>query len=481
MSDSLSKPRLALNPAQVDAASRWPVLWMLVKAAGWLAIGLGLSVWGWARLLYPEGVGTAAWGTYGRLWPAAQHVLFYGFATQAGAALGLWMLARLSGVALQQRWLVFLGGILWNTGVLLGLLGILFGDGSGYLLWQAPLYGSGVMWAGAAAFCASAWFTFQQRLRTEVYPSQWWAMAGLFWLFWLMSIGVVLLHCAPPRGVMQVVVSTWLANNLLMLWLTSAGLAAVFYFVPRWSGRPLHSVAMSKMVFWVVATVGTAGGFHFGLPVPRWLPAVSAVADLMVLVAVLALALNIHRTLGGQYGGAWRQPGLLLTLFGALMWMLTLVLQAVLSRPALQDVVNLTFLTAGRPSLWLLGFALPVMAGAMMYVVPRLVTGQEGCNCAKSRAVAAGLMIGALLWMAGMLWAGNAQANALADWRTPFMQSLTAALPGMKLAGLGLLVTLFSGLAMTGALIWMGCSALWTLLRGTVVPAPSGTAEEVVA
>jgi cytochrome c oxidase cbb3-type subunit 1 len=469
------------SPAEVDAVSRWPVLWLLVKAAGWLVLGLVLAGWAWLKLFNPEALGAAAWTTYGRLWPVAQHVLFYGFATQAGMGLGLWMLARLGGVGLQQRWLTCLGGGLWNLGVLLGAVGILAGDGTGYPLWGAPLYGSGVMWAGLAGLGISAWFTLQARARLEVYPSQWWFMAGMFWLFWLMSVGIVLLQCAPPRGVMQVVVSTWLANNLLVLWLTSAGLAAVFYFLPRYTGRPLHSVALSKTVFWVVAVFGTASGFHYGLPVPRWLPAVSAVADLLMVVAVLALALNLHHTLGGHYRGLWRQPGLVLTLCGAFLWMAAVVWQAVVSRPVLQEVVNLTQLTAARPTLWLLGFALPALTGGMMYVVPRLACGQAACTCAMSRGMAAALVAGAGLWAVGLLWAGNAQAAALADWRVPFMQSAAAAMPGLKLAGVGLLAMMAGGIALGGAVIYQGCRALLGAVRGSCCPVASPEAQEVVA
>lgn len=469
------------SPAEVDAVSRWPVLWLLVKAAGWLVLGLVLAGWAWWKLLAPGTLGAAAWTTYGRLWPAAQHVLFYGFASQAGVALGLWMLARLGGVGLQQRWLACLGGGLWNVGVFLGAAGILAGDGTGYPLWGAPLYGSGVMWAGLAGLGVSAWFTLQQRARQEVYPSQWWVMAGIFWLFWLMSAGLVLLQCAPPRGVMQVVVSTWLGNNLLVLWLTSAGLAAVFYFVPRYTGRPLHSVALSKTVFWVVAACGTASGFHYGLPVPRWLPAISAVADLLMVVAVLALALNLHHTLGGQYRGLWRQPGLMLTLFGALLWMAAVVWQAVVSRPGLQEVVNLTHLTAARPTLWLLGFALPALAGGMMYVAPRLACGGQAWTCALSRGMAAALVAGAALWTVGLLWAGNAQAAALADWRAPFMQSVAAALPGLKLAGMGLLAMMAGGIALGGAVMYQGGCALVGAVRGSGCPAGSPEGQEVLA
>ncbi|WCJ57826.1 cbb3-type cytochrome c oxidase subunit I [Fontisphaera persica] len=469
------------SAAEVDAVSRWPVLWLLAKAAGWLALGLVLMAWAWGQLLFPGALGTSAWNSYGRLWPAAQHVLFYGFATQAGLALGLWMLARLGGVGLQQRWLTCLGGALWNLGVILGTVGILAGDATGYPLWGAPIYGSGVMWAGLAALGVSAWFTLQQRARPAVYPAQWWAMAGVFWLFWLMTVGLVLLHCAPPRGVMQVVAGTWLANNLLVLWLSAAGLAAVFYFVPRYSGRPLHSVAMSKTVFWVVAVFGTAGGFHFGLPVPRWLPAVSAVADLLMLVAALALALNLHQTLGGQYRGLWRQPGLGLSLFGALMWVVAVVWQAAVSRPALQEVVNLTFLTAARPTLWMLGFALPVLAGGFMYVVPRLACGGEACTCTLSRGMAGCLMAGAVLWALGLLWAGNAQAGVLADWRQPFMTAVTAALPGLKLAGLGLLIMTVGGTALAGAVIYQGSRAMFQAVRTSCCPAPTSPAREVAA
>lgn len=73
----------------------------------------------------------SAWLTYGRLAPAGWNAIVYGFAAQTGIALGLRVLARAAGQRLQSPLLVVAGGILWNLGVLAGVIGVLAGYSTG--------------------------------------------------------------------------------------------------------------------------------------------------------------------------------------------------------------------------------------------------------------------------------------------------------------------------------------------------------------
>jgi cytochrome c oxidase cbb3-type subunit I len=52
--------------------------------------------------------------------------------------------------------------------------------------------------------------------------------------------------------VMQAAVNAWYRSNLLEMWLTPVGLAAIFYFIPKLTGRPLHSQGLAKLDFWTL-------------------------------------------------------------------------------------------------------------------------------------------------------------------------------------------------------------------------------------
>src|SRR5258708_14034550 len=52
---------------------------------------------------------------------------------------------------------------------------------------------------------------------------------------------------------MQAVVNAWFTNNFLGLWLAPIGLGAIFYFIPKLTGRPLHSRPLGALGFWTLA------------------------------------------------------------------------------------------------------------------------------------------------------------------------------------------------------------------------------------
>ena len=80
--------------------------------------------------------------SYGRVFPASQFLLVYGFCIPAGLGVGLWLLARLGRVELANPLLVTIGGKLWHLGVLVGLIAILAGEATGHEWLEMPRYAS---------------------------------------------------------------------------------------------------------------------------------------------------------------------------------------------------------------------------------------------------------------------------------------------------------------------------------------------------
>ena len=78
-----------------------------------------------------------------------------------------------------------------------------------------------------------ALLTFNARRTEELFPSQWYILAALFWFPWLYTSARLLLVWFPVRGVMQLAVNGWFANGLFTLWLASLALAVLYYFIPK--------------------------------------------------------------------------------------------------------------------------------------------------------------------------------------------------------------------------------------------------------
>ncbi len=93
-------------------------------------------------------------------------------------------------------------------------------------------------------------------------------IGALFWFAWIFSAAALLLLHSPVRGVLQASVDWWYQHNFSTVFLGFAGMASIFYFVPKLAGRPLHSRYQAAFAFWMLALAGSWGGIPEGSPLP---------------------------------------------------------------------------------------------------------------------------------------------------------------------------------------------------------------------
>src|SRR2546425_7759959 len=134
-----------------------------------------------------------------------------------------------------------------------------------------PAYASPILFVAYTIIGVCGLLTFHQRREPALYVSQWFLLAALFWFPWIYSTANILLVFAPVRGVMQAVVNWWFVGNLINIWFGFIGLAAIFYFIPRLTGRPLHSSYQAMFAFWALALFGGWGNIPHSAPLPSWL------------------------------------------------------------------------------------------------------------------------------------------------------------------------------------------------------------------
>src|SRR6266566_1848675 len=138
----------ATTPAGLDASCRIPLLLIFVSAAKWLVIGSILGLIASIKFHSPNFLADCPWLTYGRVRPATVNIMLYGFCLQAGLGIALWMFARLGRARLAQGAMITLGAVLWNLGVLVGVLGILAGDSTGFENLEMPRYAALLVFLG---------------------------------------------------------------------------------------------------------------------------------------------------------------------------------------------------------------------------------------------------------------------------------------------------------------------------------------------
>lgn len=406
---------------EIDASARWPVLLFFGSALSWLLLGGVMQLAAAMQLHQPGFLAGCEWVTHGRLAPAAQNALVYGWGMNAAFAFGLWLMARLSVTTLRHGGWLFVAVKFWNLGVALGVLGILGGYSTSFELLEMPRFVSLVLLAAYALIGVWMVTTFSIRNTENVYASQWYLLAAAFWFPWLYAVAQVMLFQAPVRGVLQPVVNAWYAHGLYNLWFVPVALAAAYYFLPKILGKPIAHYYLAALAFWWLAgTTAFAGGSRLiGAPVPVWIPTMGIVANMLVVVGVVLVALNLFGTLSGRLEAVKGSLTLRFILLSLVGFVLAAALNLALSLRGFAAVAQFTVLAGLRD--WLAFYACfsTAMFGAAYFFLPRL-TGKEWRSPVLVRLHFGATALGLVLMAVGLAWAGWSQGHLLNDPAVPF-------------------------------------------------------------
>ncbi len=456
----------AASPAEIDASCRMPVLFLLGKAAGWLALSSVFSLIASLKFHKPDLLADCAWLTYGRVQAAQVNMLIYGFAMQAGIGVALWLICRLGRAPLLQPGFITVSALVWHLGVAIGVFGILAGGSTGFEWLEMPRYASPILFLAYVLIGIWALLTFQQRREQRLYVSQWFLLAALFWFAWIYSTANLLLVFAPLRGTLQASLDWWYANNLNSVWFGFIGLATIFYFIPKILNRPLHSYHQALFACWLLALFGGWGGVPAGAPLPAWMPSLSTVMGAMTLVPVIAVALNCHRTLSGSYSALKTSLSLRFILFGLAAFILTNLLNVISSLYPVSEITRFTWFTAAQKQLGLYGFFAMTMFGAIYYIVPRLMQSEwPSARLANLHFWCTAL--GVAFYVLPLAAGGVVEGLAMNDANVPFMDVLKKTLMFIRVSTLGDLLMLIGNCC----LMWNLCVLFYRCCRAYCVPA----------
>ena len=254
---------------------------------------------------------------------------------------------------------------------------------------------------------------------TPYYISLWYLFGAVFWFpFIFVTATLVRLLAGPVRisGVAQISSAWWYAHNVLGLWVTPVGLAAIYYLLPKLTGRPVYSYWLGILGFWTLAIFYNWAGTHhlIGGPVPRWMVSVGIVGSVMMLLPVATVAVNHHMT-------AWRAWRLLkssvilrLIVFGGMAYTLVSVQGSLHAFRSLNALTHFTHYTVAHAHLGVYGFASFVLFGTFLFMWPR-VLGLADRTPGEKRLAAAGFWLsatGILLYVGALSIGGWASGPA---------------------------------------------------------------------
>ena len=359
--------------AKIDASCRVPLLALFGGAALWLVIGLLLAIVASLTFHKPEIFAGCSFLTYGRVAPAANDLLVYGFAIPAALGVMLWIFARLSQSKLELPIIPVVAAHFWHLGVLVGTLAILTGNSSGYTWLEFPRAATMLMGVGFVLIAISAVATFGQRKERELYPSHWFFLAALLWFPWIYATAnLFLVSTCPVRGVTQAIINWWFANNLIYVWLALVGLGTAFYFLPKITGRPLQSRFYALFVFWTLILFGTWAGISAGSPVPAWLPSLSAFASMLLVVPLIAIVIILVKTLGGAKVSSADGTYSYIR-FGVVAFIISSAMLITAACPQYSRILEFTWFGQAQIQLQVLGFTAMILIGAIYNILPRIM------------------------------------------------------------------------------------------------------------
>ena len=443
---------------EIDASAKWPVLIFFGSAIMWLLLGGALQLIASIQLHTPDFLSACAWTTYGRVAPAAQNALVYGWGMNAAFAFGLWLMARLSATTLRHGGWLFVAAKFWNVGVALGIAGILGGYSTSFELLEMPRYVTLILLVAYAMIGVWGVTTFSIRNTENVYASQWYLFGAAFWFPWLYAIGQIMLLKAPVRGVLQPVVNAWFVHGLYGLWFVPIALASAYYFLPKILGKPIANYYLAPLAFWwlVGATAFAGGSRLIGAPVPIWISTLGGAANFLLVVPVVVIALNLFGTLAGNSAAIGSSITIRFTLISMIGFVLASVLNFALSIRGFAQIVQFTLLTDLRDWLIFYGCFSTAMFGAAYFILPRL-TGLQWRSSALVTAHVGTAVLGVLLLTVGLAYAGWTQGKMLNDAAIPFGDITKAMTFWFTFRSVGLGLLLIGHVAFLINFIWIAC------------------------
>jgi cytochrome c oxidase cbb3-type subunit 1 len=368
---SALNPRIT-RPDAVDLSCRLPVLKLGLSSVVWLVVGLLLAL-GASVALHTPGFAPCEYVGYGKLAAASRTALVYGFASQAGLAVGIWLLARFSGSPLRTGLAITVGAVIWNLGVLVGVVGIFCGEQTGLPYFDFPGYAGSILLAGYGLMAVATLASIGPDTARPWQLPQWFILAALAWFPWMLATAQVFLVWFPVRGVLQAVIGSWYAQGLFWGWLAPLTLGTLLHLVPELTNQRLARKSLAHLGFWTLLLLA---GWHgasslVGGPVPAWVASTGVVAGVLLVIPVTLIALNLFNPRPPESG--FGPTVLHWTRFSAIAFVLAGVATAITSPRCAGRLLHFTLFPQAIAEVWLLGFVTLGLFAGLYQLLPRLI------------------------------------------------------------------------------------------------------------
>ena len=419
MSDQISQSEDALQRTAVDRSAKLPVLFFITTAVFWLLVSTILGFFSAVKVVNPEflGDGWFYWTHYGRLHPAFITSLLYGWGFNAAFGVMIWMMARLCRVPVKNPWTLVALGHVWNIALTAGIIGIFAGHGTGLQWLEFPDFVWPVMLGAFIAITVWMVVTYRVRQTREPYISLWYMLGACFWFTWTFATANLFLRHIEKAGAYGAAINAWYTGTLILLFFVPVGLASIYFIVPKITGRPIANYQFATIGFWGIALFGGWTGIQklMAGPYPVWIPGVSGTATILILVPILAIAVNHYRTVGDKHTMVSSSPSLRFSFTAGMSLVAWGIISAFMATFGVGKYTQFTIANDGNMMLVIYLFFTSAMFSMIYFMVPRLV-GTEWFSAKLIRQHYWFTIYGMIGIVVCLIGGGLAQGASIASW-----------------------------------------------------------------
>jgi len=354
-------------PIDVDLIRGW-----LAWGLGWLLLFATLGGFVSTKLTYPTFLGDAAWFTYGRLRPIHVNGVIWGAFSTLFIGLCYYVVPRLTGVRIWgERWGHALLWV-WNLNLAAAVVLLALGWNRGWEMGELPLVNVLVALAAIGLLTAQLLITIKRRRDRCLQVSLCYLLVAFVWT----HVTLVLLMLGPAhiRGLDNAAWHGLFVHYMVGLWITPAGYALIYYFLPASVKGPLYSQRLAWLGFWSLALLYPFVRLdHYpGSPLAGRPETTTIVSSIALAVPAWTVLHNVVGTMRGR----WRQisqnlPARFL-IVGALMHLVGTVQGTLEAFRSVQQTTHFTDFGVAHSHLTIFGTFVMWAIAATVYVWSRL-------------------------------------------------------------------------------------------------------------
>ncbi len=359
----------------IDRMIRFPLLTLIKSSIVWLIIATVFGLIASIKLHSPGFLADCSVLTYGKVEPIFWNTLVYGWLFNAGLGCGVFLLSRLGGNSAGLGVFLTISVVLWNTAVMAGVVGIMWGEQLPFQWLEFPAFVAPILFAAFIGIGLWSLLTFRVRIHRSSYASQWWILAAVFSFAWIYTAAQVMLVCVPAQGAIQALVNSWYVENVFGLFLAPLTFATLYYLVPKTLGTAIIGYKYSGWAFWswiLFASFSGVANLANG-PVPAWVSSLGVMATFGLLIPTTTISIQLLSSFFSRFSVIWDSATARYLFAGSIVFLLVMYLKIFGALRGSLDITQFSVYDSGVAQLALFGFAGMTFTGAMYFMLPRLL------------------------------------------------------------------------------------------------------------